>query len=45
MYSKELLAHPGDLWLHMFVAQYLQSYRNNKHVELLHLACVEVRAP
>ena len=38
-----VLASPNcSAALHVFVAQYVRTYRSNKHVELLHISTAEV---
>lgn len=42
LYADSLERDHASPWLHMFVAHYIQVYRRNRHVELLHLAAAEV---
>jgi hypothetical protein len=37
--------HRRSAILHIFVAQYMQVYRQNTHVELLHLSAAEAKNP
>ena len=40
--SEEMEKMRNSPWLHLFIAQYVQVYRENKHVEALHIAAAEV---
>jgi hypothetical protein len=43
MLAKVLRVQEASPVLHVFVAQYVQSFRKNRHVELLHITRAEVR--
>lgn len=42
MLAKVLRVQEGSPFLHVFVAQYVQAFRKNRHVELLHITRAEV---
>lgn len=43
LYATALNHFPDNAILHVFVAQYLNVYRANRHLELVHIAAAEVR--
>lgn len=45
VFADALEQHRRSAILHMFVAQYMQVYRQNTHVELLHLSAAEAKNP
>ena len=46
VYAKALESHHrGDPVLHLFIAQYIRSYRHNTHAEITHIDAAAVRAP
>lgn len=42
LFADAMDAFPGSAWLHLFIAQYVNVYRGNRHIEMLHLGAAEV---